>query len=69
MIGKDVQTHALGCSDTRCALPTGRLMMLDGGVPVNISTYEKKVTLDRPGCGVNGRFCNFTELPQPYSRM
>ncbi len=44
-------------------------MLLDGWGPVNITTHDRKVTLDRPGCGVNGRFCNFLELPQPYSSM
>ena len=61
--------HAIRCSDNQCALLAGRLMILDGRSSVNISTWEKKVTLDRPGCGVNGRFCDFIELPQPYSSM
>ncbi len=44
-------------------------MMLDGKMPVNISVWPWKVKLDRPGCGVNRRFCDFIELPNPYSSV
>ena len=44
-------------------------MMLDGRRPVNISSYDRKVTLARPGCGVDGRACDFIALPNPYSSM
>ena len=44
-------------------------MILDGIRRVNLTAYDRTVTLERPGCGVNGRFCNFLQLPQPYSSM
>ncbi len=44
-------------------------MMLDGVTPVNISTYDRKVTLVRPGCGIDGRTCEFIALPNPFSSM
>ena len=47
----------------------GLLMLLDEPHSINISSYEQKVTLERPSCGARGRSCDFVQLPNPYSSM
>ena len=43
--------------------------MLDEPHSINISTWELKVTLERPDCGIGGRSCDFVQLPNPYSSL
>ena len=41
---------------------------MDEPYRLNMSNYEQKVKLERPGCGVTNP-CNFVQLPNAYSSV
>ena len=53
-------------SGARC---TAGVLMALGQPRVNISSYELTVRLQRPGCDVDGRACDFMQVPNAYSSV